>query len=500
MKKVLLSMLGVMIVIAFVYSCVFTEGTSINGAVFNMGSDKAELTVSCENLPENAELYGAVYNGEGVLLAASKINDYTAEFDASDIELAQSVKIFAWDGADTMRPLCAAYEGDIVLRDNKVYYSKRAVIDQAGNVYAAIGDVMYIYDGTTVTEVAGGGTIGNMCMYGDDIYYINQTFRGICALNLSTLESKAIGAFDVAVEDFVIYGGRIYASDEDYTMLQSISLQGGEVQTIFAEGEKKYLEGWGISEGRLVVLTSIQNNVDDTDSADISVIDLYTGQVRDINIVNNVEIVHVNSPIDVGTDYAYCYININMKGKSFIINLKTGEVSEQDGFYTVTDPLPSEYIYDGWEYLDANYSIWRKKDGVTEKIMAGTNSKTIHLSDMNSSKMLYYKYEYINGKYSRSHWIADHDGSNPIGIVSRYDGVVTKYPNVSGSQGGSSGGDTTPQTCSKCGGGGMIQCTVCGGAGGHYITMLGQQVWQGCATCGQSGQMVCTECGGSGQV
>ena len=100
--------------------------------------------MSCENLPENAEMYGAVYDGEGVLLAASKINDYTAEFDASDIELAQSVKIFAWDGADTMRPLCAAYEGDIVLRDNKVYYSKRAVIDQAGNVYAAIGDVMYI--------------------------------------------------------------------------------------------------------------------------------------------------------------------------------------------------------------------------------------------------------------------------------------------------------------------------------------------------------------------
>ena len=168
--------------------------------------------------------------------------------------------------------------------------------------------------------------------------------------------------------------------------------------------------------------------------------------MRDINIVNNVEIVHVNSPIDVGTDYAYCYININMKGKSFIIDLKNGEVSEQDGFYTVTDPLPSEYIYDGWEYLDANYSIWRKKDGVTEKIMAGTNSKTIHLSDMNSSKMLYYKYEYINGKYSRSHWIADHDGSNPIGIVSRYDGVVTKYPNVSGSQGGSSGGDTVSYT------------------------------------------------------
>ena len=56
MKKVLLSMLGVMIVTAIMYPCVFAEGTSINGAVFNTGSDKAELTVSCENLPENAEM------------------------------------------------------------------------------------------------------------------------------------------------------------------------------------------------------------------------------------------------------------------------------------------------------------------------------------------------------------------------------------------------------------------------------------------------------------
>ena len=297
---------------------------------------------------------------------------------------------------------------------NKVYHSKRAVL-VGGCAVCSINDKMFLFNGNTVTESIGGGTIGNKCIYGDNIYYVNKTNYSIYSMNINTLSRKAVMTFNSSVSDFAILNDVIYACNDKKTTLMTASVNGDNVQTI-------------------------------------------------------------------SMDSGHALIN---------------------EYNTIADTKQSDSICDGWSYFNANNTVWRKKDGLSERLVASSSNSTKYFSDVNSQKLLFYSTEYVNGKYVYSHWIANTDGTNAIKITNYSDNVYQTFPNITTTATGSQSGQTSSSTarkCDQCGGDGLITCTVCHGTKGHYITMLGQQVWQGCTTCGQTGNMVCTQCGGSGQV
>lgn len=299
---------------------------------------------------------------------------------------------------------------------NKVYHSKRAVL-VGSCVVCSLNDKMFLFNGSTVTESVGGGTIGNKCVYGDNIYYVNETNYSIYSMNINTLSRNAIMTFESSVSDFAILNDVIYACNKKKTTLMTASVNGGNVQTI---------------------------------------------------------------SMDSGNTL----------------------ISE---YNAIADTRESDDICDGWSYYNSNNSIWRKKDGLSERVVSSSSNSSKFFSDVNSQKLLFYSSDYVNGKYVYSHWISNTDGTNAIKIVNYSDSVYQTFPNTTttttttGSQSGQTS-TSTAHTCGLCGGDGLITCTVCHGTKGHYITMLGSQVWQGCATCGQTGNMVCTDCGGSGQI
>ncbi len=85
-------------------------------------------------------------------------------------------------------------------------------------------------------------------------------------------------------------------------------------------------------------------------------------------------------------------------------------------------------------------------------------------------------------------YMSDLDGSNKKAIYT-YNGKASGDSSATGNNTSQKG------SCSTCGGTGLVTCHICHGTLGHYIRMLGEQVWQGCATCGQTGTVICPSCG-----
>lgn len=447
-----------------------------------------------------------------VLLGAMQTNAFGGSLADSFYERLQSSNSrSSSQESSTQQENSTQYDSPSLPQDNRVYYSKRAVLDDNNNVYASISDTMYIFNGSTVREALGGGTIGNKCLFGGNIYYINETNNGIYRMNVSTLSRDVVTQFDTKIESFVIFNDIIYASDKDAvdiystsgegTIIQSVSINGGDLKTVYKKSDKHNFYGWGISDGKLMILDGLQTKDAAGDlSTYLYITDLNTGTEKSVKVID--EPGAINN-FRLGQNYLY-FNSLVKKWQPISVNLNTYEVVENPSasFYDI-DKLVSEYNYDGWDYYNYQNCIYRVKNGVAEEVISNNNSGNVQVSDINSSKMLFYKFDKENGKYATTYLICDPDGNNAVGIVKRYDdGVVEKFPSVSGSaSSSSSSGSQGSQSgiCSKCGGSGWIPCTVCRGARGHYITMLGQRVWQGCATCGQSGEMLCTECGGSGR-
>lgn len=449
-----------------------------------------------------------------VLLGAMQTNAFGGSLADSFYERLQSSnsQSSSQEGGSQQETLTPQYDSPSLPQDSKAYYSKMAVLDDNNNVYASISDTMYIFNGSTVTEAAGGGTIGSKCLYGGNIYYINETNNSIYKMNISTLSRDAVKQFDTKIASFVIYKDIIYASDKgavdiystsgDGTIIQSVSVNGGDLKTVYKKSENHNFYGWGISGGRLVILDGLQTKDAAGDlSTYVYVTNLDTGAEKSVKVVDQPGAIN---NFRLGQNYLY-FNSLVYKWQPVSVNLNTYEVVENpsDSFYDI-DELVSEYNYDGWDYYNYQNCIYRVKNGVAEEVISNNNSGNVQVSDINSSKMLVYKFDKENGKYVTTYLTCDPDGNNAVGIVKRYDnGVVEKFPSVSGSvSSSSSSGSQGSQSgiCSKCGGTGWITCTVCHGTRGNYITMLGQRVWQGCVTCGQTGQMLCTECGGSGRT
>lgn len=491
---------------------------------------KLKITAQGENIPEYASVYAALYKDD-MLLSVKKMNELEAEFDNCDFDY---VKVFCWN-IKNMQPLCKAYtktqiavQGKWLLGQNS---PTNAYIDNGIIYYGFISQpYIYVYDGINTKTYAAGGTPHGIVVYEDKIYYINKNNNTICRMDTQTGAREVI--FDKQFSDvngMYINKGKMLITgyEDDVQRVYTMELASNKTELLYTREDASktsiytYINGklamqslkssyafWG---NYLFVFEGTSKTDDGKTEYKIHKLDLNTGKSEQaINVEGTVSddagYSHWYNGASAKYDNEYAYFKLyflNTKGSSaksvtkcFKINLSDGitqEISEAE--YNNAKNLNSNAV-DGWIYgTDGAGNICRQnvETGTIETLLSGTDYYYITNDD---------KYVVaLRAKLKSGGSSASPDGFEYAELyIINTDGNNKKMINSKNGTSGGGGNSGTEETdCTKCGGTGLITCTVCGGSKGHYITMLGQQVWQGCVTCGGTGQMLCPECGGSGK-
>ncbi|MGN0182911.1 MAG: stalk domain-containing protein [Candidatus Ornithomonoglobus sp.] len=341
---------------------------------------------------------------------------------------------------------------------------------------------IYIYDGSTVHSFNAGDLPQEIIARNGQVYYYGEGNGVVYRLDATTGNRQALFNKDgkVEIDNLTLYRDFLLVSGDQ--KVYAVNVNSGVSNLLYDPEELCNLNSITAAGGKVFILSRLHDNSGWTTS--IIEADPATGSNRTLYE-------------DVG-DGLFCAANgsgiyfceeESDETTYYFHSVSTGErqtVSKSDynNAYTAYKQANDSSWHDEWEFTYYDSGVFRVSHDMTMKEKLYSGSGCTYIAN-NSENVAFVQRE--NGYIAV--YVMDINGNNRREIINNGNNSIATNTDVN-----------TSQTCTNCGGTGMVTCHLCGGTGkGQPIYMLGQKVEQGCVTCGSTGKVVCGSCGGSGQ-